>query len=137
MRPTVTIKRTPLIATIFGLLIAAIAGTTFSLQRQLAEHRWVEHTLAVRTSFLQALSTLQDAETNQRGFLLTNDQAFLGPYRAAVGRIHTDLKIFDTEVGDNPAPFFKRLPNAGHWWPTPWPDLFERLVQSRRRECRK
>ena len=37
----------------------------------------------VRTALLQTLSTLQDAETGQRGYLLTGDETFLEPFRTA------------------------------------------------------
>ena len=50
----------------------------------------VQHTLEVKNSLAQLLSTLQDAETGQRGFLLTGDDAFLQPYvrGAAITRNH-------------------------------------------------
>ena len=39
---------------------------------------------------LQALfSTLQDAETGQRGFLITGDEAYLAPYERALGELAT------------------------------------------------
>ena len=37
------------------------------------------------------LDNARDAETGQRGFLLTNDPRFLEPYRQARARIRTDL----------------------------------------------
>lgn len=102
MRPTITIKRNALIAAILGLLLAAIAGTALSLQRQLSEQRWVRHTLAVRTLLLQAFSTLQEAESNERGFLLTGDEAFLASYRAARERVPEDLRTLQSKIADNP-----------------------------------
>ncbi len=42
---------------------------------------------AVRTSASDLFSLLQDAETGQRGFLLTADSGFLKPYQDAVGQI--------------------------------------------------
>ena len=38
------------------------------------------------------LSTLKDAETGQRGFLLTGDDAFLAPYRQAQARLDADFR---------------------------------------------
>jgi len=37
------------------------------------------------------LSTVKDAETGQRGFLLTGDPAYLAPYRAALPKLQTAL----------------------------------------------
>ena len=42
------------------------------------------------------LSTLKDAETGERGFLLTNDPDYLQPYDAARARLDGDLDRVDT-----------------------------------------
>ena len=42
------------------------------------------------------LSVIKDAETGQRGYLLTRNEEFLAPYNAAVGRVEglvADLKV--------------------------------------------
>ena len=39
----------------------------------------------------ELLSTLKDAETGQRGYLLTGDQEYLHPYDLALGRIGQEL----------------------------------------------
>ena len=49
-----------------------------------AEQR-VAHTREVEGSLHALLSNLQEAETGQRGYLLTGDRAFLAPYERAVG----------------------------------------------------
>ncbi|MBS7813005.1 response regulator [Roseococcus sp. XZZS9] len=49
------------------------------------------------------LSTVQDAETGQRGFLLTNDEAYLQPYNAAVGSISSKLDTAARLTRDSPA----------------------------------
>ncbi|ULO25058.1 CHASE3 domain-containing protein [Methylocystis sp. SB2] len=86
---------------IFGCLIAAIGGAAISLQRQVAAQTWVEHTLYVRTALLQTLSTLQDAETGQRGFLLTGDEIFLEPFRNADRTIGERLGALERTILDN------------------------------------
>jgi PAS domain S-box-containing protein len=48
----------------------------------------------VTTALLRAerlLSTLKDAETGQRGYLITGDEAYLEPYYVALARLDTDL----------------------------------------------
>jgi len=42
---------------------------------------------------------LDDAETGQRGFLLTSDQSFLAPYTAALPEIAADLNALASVVG--------------------------------------
>ena len=47
----------------------------------------VRHAYDVRAQFATILSELKDAETGQRGFLLTGDPVYLAPYQAALGEI--------------------------------------------------
>ncbi|PWB90753.1 histidine kinase [Methylocystis sp. MitZ-2018] len=67
----------------------------------MAAQTWVEHTLYVRTALLQTLSTLQDAETGQRGFLLTGDEFFLEPFRNADRTIGERLGALERTILDN------------------------------------
>jgi PAS domain S-box-containing protein len=49
----------------------------------------------------RVLSTLTDAETGQRGYLLTSDPAYLKPYDAARGRLGRDLaRVGRASLGD-------------------------------------
>ena len=67
----------------FLLLIAVGAVTAwFTAQRQLANAA-MQRTLDVELRLSSVLSLLQDAETGQRGYLLTGDEAYLAPYTAA------------------------------------------------------
>jgi PAS domain S-box-containing protein len=47
----------------------------------------VEHTLNVQRTGMRVLLALVDAETGQRGFLLTNDPAYLEPYSRAAATV--------------------------------------------------
>jgi PAS domain S-box-containing protein len=51
------------------------------------------------------LSTMKDAETGQRGFLLTGKPPYLDPYSSAIARVGDGLKALDhwTQTGDLPA----------------------------------
>ncbi|WP_018407108.1 CHASE3 domain-containing protein [Methylocystis rosea] len=55
----------------------------------------------MRTALLQTLSTLQDAETGQRGFLLTGNEIFLEPFRNADRTIGERLGALEQAVFDN------------------------------------
>ena len=48
------------------------------------------------------LSYVQDAETGQRGFLLTNDESYLGPYDIAIRAIPTTLEEISQRTAGNP-----------------------------------
>jgi CHASE3 domain sensor protein len=52
--------------------------------RHSAASRWVEHTHKVLLELETTLSVVKDAETGQRGYLLTGDKRYLEPYQAAI-----------------------------------------------------
>jgi len=66
-----------------GLAAVALVIATFELTRSTRE---VEHTLRVQQALETLQLTLVDAETGQRGFLLTGQPHFLEPYIDAVAR---------------------------------------------------
>lgn len=59
---------------------------------------------AVMSSLRDTLSTTIDAETGERGYLLTSDENYLEPFHAAVDRIRTDLRTLDDEVNSGDLP---------------------------------
>lgn len=66
---------------VLTVLVIGVAGHRATTDL-IDNDQWVAHTHDVRRSVAQLLSSLKDAETGQRGFLLTADERFLEPYRA-------------------------------------------------------
>ena len=64
--------------------------------------RWVTHTLEVERAVQSLVNSLVDAETGQRGFLLTQRAVYLEPYDAGRSRIAQQLKEVRNLTGDNP-----------------------------------
>lgn len=62
---------------------------------------WVEHTYAVVAENENLFSQLQDMETAQRGFLLTGDANFLGPYHKASQNVDLAYAHLLTMTSDN------------------------------------
>lgn len=62
----------------------------------------VTHTELVRGGLNALLVTLDDAETGQRGYLLTGDQAYLQPYDNARTRVAGELNSLAGLTRDNP-----------------------------------
>jgi signal transduction histidine kinase/CheY-like chemotaxis protein len=92
-------RRIPEIAGIL-ILLSAIATAMCVLEyRQQSDA--VQHALEVKNALAQLLSTLQDAETGQRGFLLTGDDAFQQPYTRGIAIIRTHLADVRNLTGDN------------------------------------
>ena len=64
--------------------------------------RWREHTYEVLNSLDNAVGRLTDAETGQRGYLLTGDEAYLEPYRAAITNADHTIESLKSLTSDNP-----------------------------------
>ncbi len=67
----------------FVLLVLIVAGALWLVVRQDQAAAMVQHTLEVEGRLTNVLSRLQDAETGERGYLLTRQKPFLDPYRDA------------------------------------------------------
>jgi signal transduction histidine kinase/ActR/RegA family two-component response regulator len=61
----------------------------------------VNHTVTVQRRITSVLSVLQDAETGQRGYLLTGDAKYLGPFEGARRRLGAEIGALAREVSDN------------------------------------
>ncbi|EDY22104.1 CHASE3 domain protein [Chthoniobacter flavus Ellin428] len=78
----------------FALFVSIVVSlaTYLNNQRLVETRKQVVGTQEVLRSLKQILATMTDAETGARGFLLTGDEAFLEPFKAATGRIEPDLQ---------------------------------------------
>ena len=75
--------RVKLILLLGVLFLAAIGNSIFTFQLEAHEEEklaWVNHTHKVLEESLLLISSLKDAETGQRGFLLTGIPLYLQPY---------------------------------------------------------
>lgn len=88
-------------ATLTFLVINAIVSYRNMVQLYENE-RWVSHTHQVLAELKETLSTLKDAETGQRGYLLTNNALYLEPYEAALTRINQQVNTLRQLTSDNP-----------------------------------
>ena len=88
-----------------GLAVfTAIGIASYRGTRQLIEtSRQETHTYQVLNEVEQILSLAKDAETGQRGYLLTSDARYLDPYNQARSTIQSRLNDLRTLVKDNPA----------------------------------
>ncbi|WP_207485674.1 CHASE3 domain-containing protein [Arenibaculum pallidiluteum] len=68
-----------------------------------AEELGVAHTYTVLIELQRLFSSLQDAETGQRGFLLTRDDRYLEPYAKGAGEALGLLEAVTVRTSDNPA----------------------------------
>jgi len=87
----------------FAVLALAVVSSIWLAQRQQTAFGWVKHTLEVQNQLATVLSHMQDAETGQRGYLLTGRREFLKPYNAAVSGMDRELDRLDASIADNPS----------------------------------
>jgi len=93
------------IGTGFGLALAilvAIGAASYQSTAKLTETaEWVTHTHQVVEKLEAVLSGMKDAETGQRGYILTGEERYLEPFRAAQETINQKLKALRDLTKDN------------------------------------
>ena len=72
----------PMVGGFVLLLFAAATSVFLSAERRDATF-WVRHALEVEAQLNRVQATATDAETGQRGYLLTGRPSYLEPYEAA------------------------------------------------------
>jgi len=85
-----------------ALLISIPAGLSIRANRQLGNSfHWVQHTLDVKRQTERLLSLLVDAETGERGFLLSKRDYYLEPYWAALKQLPSQIHDLQDLTSDN------------------------------------
>lgn len=83
--------------------VVAVGVISFqSTVKLVATSQWKTHTHQVLGALKAVVSGMQDAETGQRGYLLTGDDRYLEPYHSALLRIDKDLEQVINLTLDNP-----------------------------------
>jgi signal transduction histidine kinase len=89
-----------------GVIIAVLAVNaiiSYRATRTLIDNeRILSHTYDVINALAVVLSTLKDAETGQRGFLITGDEKYLEPYNESLSRIDDDMERLSALIVNNP-----------------------------------
>ncbi len=91
--------------------IAVVVCSVVLIATGVMAHRAIEQLSATSDAVLRAteleldyerlLSTLRDAETGQRGYLLTNDPSYLQPYEAALREFEQRMNTVARHVQGN------------------------------------
>jgi len=87
----------------FSIFILLIVGTIsyLSLTSMLASNRAVSHSSEVMQNLENLLSVMKDAETGQRGYLLSGQVEFLQPYRGAYTEAQNLSRALTRLTADN------------------------------------
>src|SRR3982074_2751866 len=89
-----------------GLMILLCMGV-FSFRstaREQEDREGVTHTHLVLEKLQATIIDITEAETGQRGYILTGQQKYLAPYKAGLERFHQDIKECRALTSDNPTP---------------------------------
>jgi len=86
---------------ILAVVLIALFTWEASVSRGLAANA-VSHTMKVREQLQVLVSTLKDAETSQRGFLLTGTESYLSPYNQARAALPGEIARLRELLSDNP-----------------------------------
>ncbi len=85
-----------------GIVIAAGVFATTWTHTLLSDHQdMVVHTYEAIDTTKDVLIALDDAETGQRGYLVSSDRQYLAPYEKALGRLQTLRVNLLNRVSDN------------------------------------
>ncbi|BCQ26201.1 CHASE3 domain-containing protein [Caballeronia sp. NK8] len=85
-------------------LVIVAAATSYGYHRiLLAQRDWIEHTYQVMSTLETTLQLMTDAETGQRGYILTVNEAYLRPYLQAIDDVRVQPAKLRTLVRDSPA----------------------------------
>jgi PAS domain S-box-containing protein len=93
-------KLATIIATAGGVLIVSLMVILLMGRAAMNGSADLVHYHTVIGELQETLSTLKDAETGQRGYLLTGKDQYLAPHNQAVARIHREFEILRARARD-------------------------------------
>ena len=86
------------------LVLAASAALSYRQTAQLvSSQELVDHTHRVLAGLESIIASLTEAETAQRGFIITSDPRYLDQYRAAAAAVPQAIHFVRTLTSDNPS----------------------------------
>jgi signal transduction histidine kinase len=85
----------------FAILAAIFAAAVFFIAELQRAAGVLRHNFDVTAQLLELVSTIQDAETGQRGFLLTGEEDYLQPYDDAVADVGVRLAALEQSSADD------------------------------------
>ena len=99
-----SLKRNLLIGFGISLLILILSSVAsyISIKNLLSSAQLVDHSNIVSNEAGEVISTMKDAETGQRGYLLTGDAIFLQPYNGSYDKVIEMIADLKDLTKDNP-----------------------------------
>jgi uncharacterized protein (UPF0297 family) len=110
-----------LLAVALGLFVIAALALSFNLGRLKVSFTWVEHTNEVIRNIGAVERALLEAESGERGYLLTGDRTYLDNYSRARAEISPLLQRLERLISDNQDQT-RRLTELGRASNPDWPN---------------
>jgi len=85
-----------------GMLTAIGLIAAWALHQVNLSDFWVDHTREVISSNQQFLSDVKDAESAERGYIISGDESYLAPYASALGDMGQTVAHLQQLTADNP-----------------------------------
>jgi len=82
----------------FAFLLAFVLLWAWLSERQKTQDTLAREAVVTQEQIVSVLSLLQDAETGQRGFLITADENYLGPYNNAIKHLDSNLTLLSQSL---------------------------------------
>lgn len=88
-----------------AIVVVAVIGVIAiqSTRKLIEDSYWVNHSEEILVELNSTLSVLVDAETGERGYVITGDEQFLAPYEDAAARIQNHVARLQRLAEDNPS----------------------------------
>ncbi len=95
----------------FALVVCSVTLSVFSTHKISGADLKTAHAQHTLVLINQLQSTINEAETAQRGYILTRDEKYLAPYETAQPRYKKELTALAEQVSDDPVkhPFVEEL----------------------------
>ena len=85
------------------LILFILVGISYkNARKDRKDEQWVSHTYIVITNIWDVKSLLEDAETGQRGYILTGQRRYLEPYHTALQGLSGALSSLKTLTANDP-----------------------------------
>src|SRR5262249_3179968 len=97
-------RRLAVAFTLAGLAVTVIAVVAYRSTTGLIDNdKMLTHSYAVRQNLALLLSEMKDAETGQRGYIITGEDSYLDPYRSSLSQIANTEDAVRRLTSDNPS----------------------------------
>jgi len=90
------------LAIALGMFVVAAVALTVNLTRQRDSFGWVEHTNEVLRNIYAVETRILEAESGERGFLLTGESSYFDSYTRSQADIPKSLEALRQALSDNP-----------------------------------